>query len=85
MYYLYCANGHIYHGETAFILQKSKKSRTASVKSGDVVTVFIDRKERELVWYVNGRYAESEFISKEAELYPFVLMTSRGDEVVFLT
>lgn len=59
MYYIYCANGNIYHGETAFVLQNYKKSRTTNIKKGDVITVFIDRVEKQIVWYVNGRYAES--------------------------
>lgn len=46
------------------------------------MTVFVDNKEKKVVWYVNSRYAGSEMLIESVkEWYPFIEMTSRGDVV----
>lgn len=82
MFYLYSYNGKIYNGKILSVLHRSKETRFPKLGAGDVLTLFVDNKERTVVWYVNSRYAGSEDIREiEGEVYPFVEMTTRGDEV----
>jgi hypothetical protein len=38
-------------------MDNSKKSRINNVKAGDIITLFVDREENQLIWYVNNKYA----------------------------
>ena len=80
MFYLYSYNGNIYNGQILNIIHKSKQTRFEKVKNGDILTMFVDNKDKSVIWYINSRYAGSEsFKGVEGEVYPFIEMTSRGD------
>ena len=82
MYYFYGSNANIYNGKILNLIHKSKGTRFQKIKAGDVVTVFVDNKDKVVIWYINNRYAGSESISLvEEKVYPFIEMTSRGDSV----
>ena len=63
----------------------SRQTRFEKLANGDIVTMFVDRKDNKVIWYVNNRYAASEPLKDiEGELYPFIEMTSRGDQIEIL-
>ena len=85
MYYLYSYNGNIYNGKILNLIHKSKSTRFQKVTNGDILTLFVDNKDKTVIWYVNSQYAGSEsFKEVEDPVYPFVEMTSRGDEIKVL-
>lgn len=47
--------------------------------------MFVDNNEKMVIWYVNNRYAGSEsFREVKQDMYPFIEMTSSGDEVIVI-
>ena len=60
MYYFYCNNGLIYHGSFLYFLGNSHNSKSDGVKEGDVVTMFVDQQDWQVIWYVNNKYAGSQ-------------------------
>ena len=90
MYYFYCRNGYIYHDSFLGVISRSERSLNPGVKEGDVVTMFVDHHKWQLIWYVNNQYAGLHFIDHEhrgnmTRLFPFLELTSRGDEVSLLS
>lgn len=80
MFYLYSYNGNIYNGKLLNLIHTSKKTKFEKIKNGDIITMFVDNKDKTVVWYVNSKYAGSEsFKEVEGDVYPFIEMTSRGD------
>lgn len=65
IYYIYCKNANIYNGKyldiniNTNLLHRSRKTRIDNVKSGDIVTMFIDNNDKKVYWYVNNRYIAS--------------------------
>jgi hypothetical protein len=82
MLYFYCKDGSIYNGKIMGVYPYSYKTKFNNIRSGDILTMFIDNKSKDVVWYINSRYAGSESLRViEGEVYPFIEMTSRGDEI----
>ena len=85
IYYIYCKNAQIYNGEFFNLVNKSKKSKFSTIESGDTLTIFVDTKENQVTWYVNSQYAGSLTIKESnKKWYPFVQMTTQGDQVKFV-
>ena len=85
MYYIYGRNADIYNGQVLSYYYKSKNTKFQKINNGDILTMFIDNKDKEVYWYINSRYAGSQWIKDiEGDVYPFIEMTSRGDEIKLL-
>ena len=84
MYYIYAKDGKMYNGNIFKIITWSTKSKVDTILEKDTISLFYDYQWQQIVWYINEKYVGHLPISREdlhRHLYPFVMMTSRGDEI----
>lgn len=90
MYYFYCYDGYIYHDSTFLnFIKTSKSSKSEGGLEGDIITMFVDQEEWKVAWYINNRYVGAENIDLKhrtnlTRLYPFIEITTKGDEIQLL-
>lgn len=62
MYYLYGSNGKMYHGANLIGIDYSKETKASHIKTGDVVSIFIDVDFGFIHWFINGKQVLAEIM-----------------------